>query len=405
MISKEALPFPEATKSQAVVLVLASSLTIMGSVMIAALIPKMITEFSASTPYFNTLLPLVITGPALAIAFFSPCVGWLIDQFGRKFVLIFATIAYALLGTLPAFLHDFSYITISRILFGLTEASIMVACSTLIADYWKDEARARFINFQVIAIGIVGAIFFTAGGILGEHSWKLPFYLYLLPILLVPFMIKYLWEPQHQSSTVGHKVIIGNFFKKSDIKILIFNCLLIFFCMILAFIVPVQTPLLLTQLSIQSTTLIGLSAGLGLLSSLCGSLIWPILRKKFQTQGVNIILLGLVAVGLYLLTQAHNYQQILFAVFIHGIGVGMMVPNMMLPVMNAVHPSHRGKMLGLFTSSLYLGQFLSPVLISILIEGNNTLNSAISIFALLTVIILIMLFLLTFFRKTPAEVN
>lgn len=391
---------PKATTKQGIIIVLASSLTIMGSVMIAAMIPKMIAEFAAITPNFNHLLPLAIAGPALAIAVFSPCVGWFIDRFGRKNVLIIATFLYALLGSVPAVLSDFSQIVVSRLLFGLAEAVIMVACSTLIADYWKDEARAKFVNFQVVAIGLVGAIFFVLGGVLGEHHWKTPFYLYLLPLLLIPFMVKYLWEPNCQATINQVTAMTVGSVQKSNIKVLILNYILIIFCMILAFIVPIQTPLLLADLSIQSTTLIGMSAGLGLLASLAGALIWPVLRQRFNTRGVNIILLACAAMGLYLLIHAQNYTQVLLAVFVHGIGVGMMVPNTMLPVMNAVTDINRGKALGGFTSSLYLGQFLSPILIEIMMVKAHHLQDAIWQFVVLAFMICL-IFIFSIFLKKP----
>ncbi len=65
----------------------------------------------------------------------------------------------------------------------------------MIADYWHVEERLRYVDRQVVTIGLVGSLFFVVGGALGEHSWRLPFLLYLLPLLLVPLMMKVLWEP------------------------------------------------------------------------------------------------------------------------------------------------------------------------------------------------------------------
>nr|WP_253926606.1 MFS transporter [Dickeya dadantii] len=111
-------------------------------------------------------------------------------------MLILATVLYAVTGMLPALLDDLGSIVLSRLVFGCAEATIMTCCTTLIADYWHGQERGRFVNLQVVSIGIVGALFFVIGGALGEHSWRLPFYLYLLPLLLVPAMIGVLWEPQ-----------------------------------------------------------------------------------------------------------------------------------------------------------------------------------------------------------------
>ncbi|MCO7262950.1 MFS transporter [Dickeya zeae] len=369
---------PSANK-EGLVLILGSSLTIMGSVMIAAVMPKIAAEFGTTTSGANILIPLTITGPALAMAICSPVVGWLADRFGRKNLLILATLLYAITGMLPALLNNLSSIVFSRLVFGVCEAAIMTCCSTLIADYWHGQERSRFVNLQVVSIGIVGAIFFIVGGALGEHSWRTPFYLYLLPLLLVPFMMKILWEPTSQHLPHPHSLSES---QPISWAALLANYLLVFAGMVLAFIVPVQTPTLLVQSGVTSSTLIGLSAGLGLLASLVGSLLWPLLRGQFGIMGVNVLLLTLAGIGLWLLVHATGYPNILVAVFIHGVGIGMLVPNTMLPVMNALSEKHRGKGVGMFTGCLYIGQFVSPLIVAVLAGLTQGLVAAIQILSI-----------------------
>jgi len=349
-------------RREGVVLMLASSLTIMGSVMVAPILPKLAAEFGPLEPRADLLVPLAVTGPALAIALVAPLAGWLADRVGRKALLVVATLLYALFGVIPALLDNLGAIVGVRLLFGCAEAAIMTCCAALIADYWHGEERMRYVNLQVVTIGLVGALFFVLGGVLGEHSWRTPFYLYLLPLLLVPAMIKVLWEPvldqaRAVSVTVDEQV---------SIPTLVVGYLLILGGMILNFIVPVQAPLLLVGLGITSSTLIGMSAGLGLLASLGGSLTWLLLRRRVGIGGCNVLLLTLLALGLWLLMRAQSYNEVLLAVSIHGLGAGLLVPNAMAPVMNALSADTRGRGLGVFTACLYIGQFVSPLVVAML---------------------------------------
>ncbi|MBD8573875.1 MFS transporter [Pseudomonas syringae] len=343
-------------RREGVVLMLGSSLTIMGAVMIAPVLPQIGAEFGSTTAHAEVLVPLAVTGPALAIALFAPLAGWLADRVGRKNLLIIGTLLYALLGCLPLLLDDLRVIVGVRLLFGGAEAAVMTCCAALIADYWHGEQRLRYVNRQVVTISVVGALFFVAGGALGEHSWRLPFALYLLPLLLVPLMMRWLWEPDRQALPPGAEaegqVALGR---------VLLGYALVFSGMLLAFVVPIQTPGLLVAQGVTSSTLIGLSAGLGLLSTLVGALLWPLLRRHLGVAGCNAALLVLMSLGLGLLTQAHSYNAVLLAVFIHGVGAGLLVPNVMAPVMNALTPRTRGRGLGGFTACLYLGQFISPV--------------------------------------------
>jgi MFS family permease len=360
-------------RREGVVLMLGSSLTIMGAVMVAPILPKLAAEFGPVEAHADLLVPLAVTGPALAIALTAPLAGWLADRVGRKALLVVATLLYALLGVIPALLDDLTAIVGIRLLFGCAEAAIMTCCATLIADYWRGEERMRYVNLQVVTIGLVGALFFVLGGALGEHSWRLPFYLYLLPLLLVPAMIKVLWEP----ALVQAQAVPGEDDEQVSISTLVVGYLLILGGMVLNFIVPVQAPILLVGLGITSSTLIGMSAGLGLLATLGGSLTWPLLRRGLGIGGCNVVLLALLALGLWLLTRAQSYNEVLVAVSIHGLGAGLLVPNAMAPVMNALSANTRGRGLGVFTACLYIGQFVSPLVVAILGAFTRDLRSSI----------------------------
>ncbi|MDR5874037.1 MFS transporter [Vreelandella gomseomensis] len=384
----------EAGRSQGSVLVLGSSLTIMGSVMVAPIIPKLIAEFAASEPRVEVLAPLAITGPALAIAIFAPLAGWLADSVGRKLILIFATLLYALLGAAPALLNDLQSIVIARFLFGCSEAMVMTCCTALIADYWQGERRLRYINAQVISIALVGALFFVIGGALGEQSWRTPFYLYLLPLLLVIPMMKVLWEPlarSEQDETPDRQRIDG--------VALVVGYALILGGMVLSFVVPVQTPRLMVQLGIASSTLIGMATGAGLLASLLGALAWPLIRKTIGIKCTNALLLALMSSGLLLLINAGSLTGIFIAVVIHGVGAGLLVPNALTPVMNALNKRQNGRGMGGFTSCLYLGQFVSPLCVAFLVSMTGMLTHAIAMLALIGFGSAVIWLLYAFFAK------
>lgn len=364
-ISTAAAPSRQATgRREGLVLMLGSSLTIMGSVMVAPILPRLGAEFGPMEPRADLLVPLAITGPALTIALCAPLAGWLADRVGRKALLVIATLLYAVLGALPAMLDNLPAIVGTRLLFGCAEAAVMTCCAALIADYWHGEERLRYVNRQVVTIGLVGALFFVVGGALGEHSWRSPFLLYLLPLLLVPAMMKVLWEPSMAKRPRAEQQADESGPAKVAVRSLVIGYLMILGGMVLTFIVPIQAPTLLVSLGITSSTLIGMAAGLSLLATLGGSLMWPLLRRRFGIAGCNALLLSLIGLGLWLLMRAQSYNAVLVAVFIQGLGSGLLVPNVMAPVMNALTASTRGRGLGGFTSFLYIGQFVSPLVVA-----------------------------------------
>ncbi len=350
----------QAGSKQGFVIQAASSLTIMGAVMVAPMLPKLEAEFGQTGPQAADMVPLVATGPALAIALFAPIAGLLADRFGRKNMLILGSVLYALFGFLPAVLNDLNSILIARLVFGCAEAVIMTCCTTLIADYWNGEERSKYVNRQVVTIGIVGSIFFVIGGAAGETSWRYPFYLYLLPLLLLPIIVRALWEPPRR---IERDTEVESFSLGETMRTVASAYFLIFMGMVASFVVPVMAPGLLVALGITSSSLIGLCTGLGLLATLAGSISWPLARRMLGVAGVNALMLALIALGLWLLADAASYAAVMVAVAIHGFGAGFLVPNAMLPLLRKLPVRFRARGVGGFTSSLYLGQFASPLVI------------------------------------------
>jgi len=185
--------------------------------------------------------------------------------------------------------------------------------------------------------------------------------------------VRLLWEPARAS--VATQADEGP--PHSAPLTLAINYLLIFGGMVLSVVVPLQTPLLLVQLGITSSTLIGASAGLGLLVTLGGPLLWPLLRRRWGLAGCNAVLLACMGIGLWLLVNARSYEAVLLAVTVHGLGVGMLVPNTMAPVMGALSARARGRGMGGYTGFLYLGQFASPLVVASLLPFTGDLHLAI----------------------------
>ena len=334
---------------QGLIIQLSSSLTIMGSVMIAPMLPKITQEFAASTPGSLELIPLIVAGPALAIALFAPLAGMLADRFGRKSLLIAGCLLYALFGVMPVFLSDLHLILGSRLLFGCAEAIIMTCCTTMIADYWAPSERMRYINRQVITIGIVGALFFVIGGIAGEGSWRTPFFLYLAPLLLLPAIVKLLWEPDRRVEETGEAAAAA----PAGLGLTVVSSyFLVFAGMVTCFVVTVMTPTVLVLIGVTSTSLIGAAAGLSILSTLGGSIAWPFLRDRIGLAGVNAFLLSLMAAGLFVLALAPSYPIALVAMVLQGVGAGFLVSNASLPLLLKLPPRLRARGVGGFTSSL-----------------------------------------------------
>ncbi|EIF27997.1 arabinose efflux permease family protein [Burkholderia sp. Ch1-1] len=345
--------------AQKVLVILAGTLTLMGTAMVAPIFPEMGAHFSSS-PNALFLLQVAIAGPSLAIAFVSPLSGWLTDRFGRKNIMLLAILLFSLLGTAPIFATQLTTIVVFRLLLGCAEAITITCCMSLMADYWKGEERAKVLSWQIISMSLAGAALASIGGAFGEASWTRPFYLYLAPLLLIPFMWIFLREPAGNSiREIAHPGIPD----KTHIKPVLVGNFTIFIVMVMVFLIHLQMPRLLTNIGITSSLKIGLTAGADMVAGIAGSLLMAPLVRRIGAAGCNFIVFALFATAITLFYRAETHGVLVIAAILHGVASGLGTPNAIAPVMAALSRKDRGLGMGMNMSLLYLGQFFSPLIV------------------------------------------
>lgn len=112
---------------------------------------------------------------AITQFFCAPILGNLSDKYGRRPVILFSLLGFALDYLLLAFAPTVTWLFIGRIIAGITGASITTA-SAYIADISTEETRSK--NFGMIgaAFGLGFIIGPVIGGLLGQYGARVPFY-------------------------------------------------------------------------------------------------------------------------------------------------------------------------------------------------------------------------------------
>ncbi|WET51023.1 TCR/Tet family MFS transporter [Chryseobacterium indologenes] len=130
---------------------------------------------------------------------FSPIVGNLSDQYGRRPILLISLLGFALDYLLLAIAPSIGWLFAGRIIAGLTGASISTA-SAYIADVSTDETRTK--NFGLIgaAFGLGFIIGPVIGGVLGHYGARLPFYVASV-LCLLNFLYGYFILPESLDKT------------------------------------------------------------------------------------------------------------------------------------------------------------------------------------------------------------
>jgi MFS family permease len=349
----------QAGLAQSLLLLLGSCLPVLGAVLLAPVLPRMQAHF-AEVDGSAVLVPIVLTLPALMIALLAPFAGLIADRLGRKPLLLVSMGLYVLCGVLPLWLDTLQAIVISRAGIGLAEAGIMTCCTTLMGDYYSGARRERLFALQMVATSLSAAVFIAVGGFLGQNDWRTPFALYAVGLIFLPLMAWKLWEPHAriQAGSPTPAACQGKF----PWRALTPMYALALLAGLSLFIVPVQAGYLLNLLHVDAPQQIGMTMGANQLGVLVGALSFR-LFSGMRSQYLLLIAFLLAGVGGLLMSDAVSHVQVVVAVTINGLGIGLMLPTLITWIMAQVSFHQRGRAAGCFTAAIFAGEFISPLVV------------------------------------------
>ncbi len=332
-------------------------MTVMAGATIAPSLPEMKAAFP-DNPAADTLVKLILTIPGLFIALSAPFSGWVIDRFGRIKLLVAMLFLYALAGTSGLYLNTLFEIMIGRMFLGVAVGGIMTIAVALIGDYFQGDERQKLLGIQAGIMSLSATVFISAGGGLADLGWRYPFYIYGLAVLAIPMVLLFLKEPPKQvsensetSSKIGIPKIAWTVYIVSFLGMSVF------------YMMPVQIPFFIQSVdSSISNSAVGLSLALCMLVAGLVSFNYQKIKNKlthYQIYGISFVIMGL---GYLAVSQSNSYLMVFPGMTIAGAGAGLVLPNSNLCLVTIAAPEVRGRALGLLTTFIFLGQFMSPLM-------------------------------------------
>lgn len=333
-----------------------AALTVMSGATIAPSLPALQLHF-ADNPHSELLTRLVLTLPALFIALFAPLAGVVSDRFGRRPLLLASILLYALAGSSALLQDSLAGILAGRALLGIAVAGTMTSVTALAGDYFSGAAREKFMTQQTAFISFGGVVFLVGGGLLADLHWRAPFAIYGTALLLLPAAALFLREPTPGGRSVagaatpgGVRLALAAVFAAAIVNSLAF------------YLIPTQLPFLLRDIGIDRPSLTGIAiGGSNLLGAISSLLLYRRLRARLGTAGVFAFCFAVMACGLMLVAGSGGFTAVVLAMALFGIGMGSVMPHLANTAIGLAPPGMRGRVSGVLTASIFIGQFLSPL--------------------------------------------
>ncbi|MCH5322603.1 MAG: MFS transporter [Helicobacter sp.] len=349
-----------------------AAMTTLGSAVIASSLPSISRHFeeilhnptsalaSFTLEHLDILTRLVLTIPAIFVVFLSPFAGMLMDKFGKLRFVFPAMIIWTLSGVSGFFLNDIYAILISRAIFGIATTFIMTGASALLGDYYSHggfNRRANALSWQGFFCAVGGAFFICIAGYVSSYSWRYPFLVYGLGILITLLAFVYLFEPKfikfYPKKSTDEKVNYWQFFPIYFIG---------FFIMVVYYISPTQLPYYIEEHLGLEPKYIGLAMSVSAFCYGLFSLSYKNIIKHLNTKQIYILTLFVVGSSFLLLYLHHSFVSVLISLALLGTGGGIMLVNNAAYLFSICPEYARARAYGILASCIFLGQFLSPLI-------------------------------------------
>lgn len=364
-------------------LLLLAMTTSMSNVAIVTMLPHLKDHFN-NVENIEIYSRLMLTLPSLVIAFLAPFLGHFIFRFGKKKSVLIALFFFSLFGSAGLYLETLESLLISRAFFGVCVATLMIVSTSLVGDYFKEEDRHKFMGYQSAFMGFGGIFFVMGGGFLSDINWRLPFGIYLIGIVLLPLALYNLKEVKIEDDKDSQSIHVNSN--------MLFIYFLAFFFMLIFFILPTQIPFLIIEKFQASGSLAGTIIATAFFCNALGAITFSKLKTRFNFSTIYLICLFLMSVGFSLVGLIDNVHLFFITSPILGFTGGIMMTNVTAWMLSKTSHEKRVKSSGYFTSAIFLGQFLSPVLFHPIIDNMSDIQNFFSLIgAFLFVIVFVII--------------
>lgn len=364
---------PVAGWRQGVTLAFAGFLPILSILSLAPAIPTIIAHFK-DVPNAAFLVPLMATTPGLMVALLAPFAGIVVDRYGRRTPLLWATFAYAFSGTAPFFLNDLTAIFASRLAVGVSETFILVIVNALFADYFTENRRRNWITVQGLLGPALGAGSLALSGYLSSVIWNGVFLIYGLAFVIFLAMLAWFFEPEaaQRSEHAGPSAAAVPF----PWKTVAGYCGVTLVMSVLYYVFLVNGGLAFEAIGTMSAARLGVIMGLVSLGVPVGALVFNILSRRWPIERVVALVLMIVGAGTAGMGFARTETTMAAAAVLQEIGAGMTVTGLIFWVSRLLPPQHRGRGFGLWTSAFFIAQFISPAIVGTIAARSGSILHA-----------------------------
>ena len=336
-----------------------SLLTVMAA---AAIAPAMgiIRQHFASAP--DMLVQLIISLPALFIILTNLLFLPISRVLRTRAIAIIGLVLYVAAGTGCFFVDNIYLLLVMRALLGVSVGLIMPLSTGLLSYFYPPEEQARLMGLSAAMNQMGGVVGTLLAGMLASIAWNYAFLVYLFGLIALVMIVCWLPNEKLGSSNKRGKVFEPRQLLKFHPSVIGMLLLTMVF-----FVFPTNFAIITSrQLQLDTTAITLIMVALDLLAFFVG-LVFGHLMHRFRTS-IKFFPPIVLIIGYAFYAEASNVAMLLIGSAFIGVGNGIGVPYLLTIASIKGGKNSATTVMPLLSASLYLGQFISPILILPLAE-------------------------------------
>lgn len=372
-----------------------SLLTVMAGAAMAPALGTIREHFSSSS---DILIQFVVSLPALFIIITNLWFSYICRFFKTKTIAVVGLLLYVTSGSVAFFADNMVLLLILRSLLGISVGLIMPLSTGLLSFYFPPKEQAKLMGLAGAMSQMGGVIATMLAGLLANIAWNYAFLVYLLGLIALILVLAYL--PNDRITASGNISIKSlSKFHPSVTGML--------FVMVIFFIFPTNFAIISSQTTnLSSAEITIIMVGLDLVAVFMGLLfgkIMNVMPKIMKYFAPLLFMFGYICYA-YGLSSAYLIVGSLLIGMANGIAI---------PYLNTIASIKGGKdaattVMPLISASLYLGQFISPIIVNPLSKAlfnQNDISSPYKIGIMICILFLIQTFLTRNYQSLPPRNN
>ncbi len=367
----------------------------MATVMAGAAISPALGLIAANFPEADpVLIKLILTAPSLIIIPFTFISSWLTSKIPKRTVALIGLLIYVLAGVGAQFTNTIETLLAFRFVLGAGVGLVMPLGITLISDHFRGREQVKMMGYNSAFSNFGGIITMMLAGYLAAISWRAPFNVYLMGVIIFAMVFFFLPKDKPLKRDKDEP--------KSKIPLMVFGYAAASAgIMLVYYSVATNMALYLEQSGIGGSALAGTVISFttvgGMITSLALIQLEDVLKSYIIP--ISLLVMGVAFTGLAL---SHSIPVILACTCMVGFGQGILFPIINVKALGLVNPLHSDRVIAIVSSSIFVGQFSSPLVLDGIARavGFPAIRFQYSVIGVALGITFILILLFKFFKRS-----